>query len=202
MTSGSSLGLYQGYKASYGWGGWFWANNGNFGGSMYENHAKNASSQWRTGAYNTVGSYAIEKYTNESSVGTFTQSYVTDSSAGTGGYVLQFVRTGASGNAANGFWGPLLKNTGYFTRNSVWIHHFRAKLPTGYYFWPRANAVGSDAEVHWLTSNAGTGGWYNYAYEYRVGTTGSFTSGNAIGYVSIQTGPNWNSPHFKGSLTF
>lgn len=70
-------------------------------------------------------------------------------------------------------------------RNASFVHRFVARVPAGYTLAIATNFHGDQGSYQWLTPNAGTGAWEEYAYLLRAGDTGSF---DPVGYVYL-TGP-------------
>lgn len=90
------------------------------------------------------------------------------------GYVIEVVNNG----------GTSLPGRGGFTfstksrANLRTIARFVAKIPKGYTLDHAANSTGEGAAGEWLTDNKGTGDWAEYAWYYKCGATGTFSTFN------------------------
>lgn len=93
-------------------------------------------------------------------------------------YNLQIVTNGTASPGAGGIYCGWASYSG-----AVFLEKFVAKIPAGYSVYDAANAQGDGATTTWLTSQAGTGAWKEYAMLRRCGTTGSFSSGGHL-YLS------------------
>lgn len=90
-------------------------------------------------------------------------------------YVLKIVTNGSASPYAGGFQAYHLSSA-----NKVFIEKFVAKVPVGYNVTCHYNSQGSGASVKFLTSQAGTGDWEEYAVLYRCGSSGTFSTGGHI----------------------
>lgn len=93
-------------------------------------------------------------------------------------YVLKIVTNGTASPSAGGFCAQHSSSA-----SKVFIERFVAKIPVGYTMYCAYNSQGTGASVSYLTSQAGTGNWEEYAVLYRCGTSGTFSTGGHI-YLS------------------
>lgn len=77
--------------------------------------------------------------------------------------------------------GGIAKSTTSWANGTVVIK-FVAYLPTGRSFSYNQNGLGNGWSAGWLTDNKGTGKWETYAYYYRFGTSGTFST---FGHLSV-----------------
>ncbi|MGY0836958.1 phage tail protein, partial [Aerococcus urinaeequi] len=77
--------------------------------------------------------------------------------------------------------GGIAKSTTSWANGTVVIK-FVAYLPTGRSFAYNQNGLGNGWSSGWLTDNKGTGKWETYAYYYRFGTSGTFST---FGHLSV-----------------
>ena len=93
-------------------------------------------------------------------------------------YVLQITTNGTASPGAGGF---VCSHTA--AANRIVIERFVAKIPVGYTITSAYNAQGTGAVVSYLSSQAGTGDWAEYAILYKCGSSGTFSSGGHV-YIS------------------
>lgn len=60
--------------------------------------------------------------------------------------------------------------------NQIYICIFKMRVPIGRFVGWHSNSIGDNGHSGWLTSNAGTGKYEEYAYYVAAGTGGSFSS--------------------------
>jgi hypothetical protein len=94
-------------------------------------------------------------------------------------YVLKITTNGTATPGAGGF---QLYHTA--AANKIYIEKFVAKVPIGYNVIQAYNAQGTGSSVTALTPLRGTGNWEEYAFLYKCGTSGTFSTG---GHVYIST---------------
>lgn len=121
------------------------------------------------------GNNALNVYDNASS-GKITMTRITSGApAGlpnNSGACLKITNTGAGPSPGlGGFYAGVAGVAG-----ETYICTFTAYIPTGYTVEFASNATGDNTTRSWLTSNAGTSGWYTYAYQVKYGTTGTMSS--------------------------
>lgn len=97
------------------------------------------------------------------------------------GYYLQFKHVD---NPTPAFGGFRQNFTGRV--NGTFVHVMRAKLAVGYTFASNGNHIGTGGNLYWLTNNAGTGKWEDYAYVIQCGNGGTIST---AGYVYVDGGP-------------
>lgn len=91
------------------------------------------------------------------------------------GAVLQISTT--SGTASPGRGGFYFENN-QTRAGAVFLSVLRAKIPVGYTIDWASNPYGSNGYSAWLTSQAGTGKWEDYAFLLQCGDTGTFSLTN------------------------
>lgn len=97
-------------------------------------------------------------------------------------YVLKITTNGTATPGCGGF-----VATHIAAANKVFIERFVAKVPVGYTVQAAYNSQGTGNNVRFITSQAGTGDWAEYAILYRCGTTGTFSTGGHV-YLLPNTG--------------
>ena len=111
---------------------------------------------------------------NNAGGGTVTNTRVAISGAPeSSGYGLEIKTTGAASPGHGGF--TFSTPT---AANKVFITRIIAKIPVGYTLQWASNATGDGRTSQWLTSQAGTGNWQEYAFKVTCGATGTFSSTN------------------------
>ena len=114
------------------------------------------------------------------------------SSTGPSG-VTRRLRITTTGTAAP-TWGGIVPSPIFMSRaNAEYVIRFTALLPKGRSFHYAQNAMGTGYTGEWLTSAKGTGKWEEYAYYYKCGSTGSFSSFGHL-YVLGGATPTTTSP--------
>ena len=83
-------------------------------------------------------------------------------------YVIKFSSQGKSSSGYLGGWNQSFRAV----PGAYYIHRFVAKIPVGYTVSETANSTSTARR--WLTSNVGTGDWYEYMYVYDSYETGTF----------------------------
>lgn len=99
-------------------------------------------------------------------------------------YICQITTNGTASPGAGGFYAAHQA-----AANKIFIERFVAKVPVGYTVNAAYNSQGTGSQVSFLTPQAGTGDWAEYAILYRCGSEGSFSSG---GHVYISGSNNTN----------
>lgn len=121
------------------------------------------------------GNNALNLYDNASSGKTTMTRITSGAPAGlpnNSGKCLKITNTGAE--PSPGLGGFYTAVTG--VAGETYICTFTAYVPTGHNVVFASNATGNETTRTWLTPNAGTGGWYTYAYQVKYGTTGTISS--------------------------
>lgn len=121
------------------------------------------------------GNNTLNVYDNASSGKTTMTRITSGAPAGlpnNSGKCLKITNTGA--DPSPGLGGFYTGVTG--VAGETYICTFTAYVPTGHNVVFASNNTGSEAVRTWLTPNAGTGGWYTYAYQVKYGTTGTISS--------------------------
>lgn len=121
------------------------------------------------------GVNALSTYDNASSGKTTISRITSGAPAGlpnNSGKCLKITNTGA---------GPSPGLGGFYTNvtgvaGETYICTFTAYVPTGHNVVFASNDTGNETTRTWLTPNAGTGGWYTYAYQVKYGTTGTISN--------------------------
>ena len=121
------------------------------------------------------GNNTLNVYDNSSSGKTTMTRITSGAPAGipnNSGACLKITNTGA---------GPSPGLGGFYTgvtgvAGETYICTFTAYIPTGHNVVFTSNGTGNETTRTWLTPNAGTGGWYTYAYQVKYGTTGTLSS--------------------------
>lgn len=90
------------------------------------------------------------------------------------GYVLEVVNNGGTSSPDRGGFTFSTRSRA----NLRTIARFVAKIPKGYTLGHAANSTGTGAAGEWLTDNKGTGDWAEYAWYYKCGATGTFSTFN------------------------
>lgn len=111
---------------------------------------------------------------NNSGGGTVTVERTTDINLpNQSGYKLKITTSGSAFPGLGGFY------FGTQTRaNAVFITRFIAWVPLGYTIEWTTNPTGNGGASKWLTNNAGTGDWEEYAYYVKCGSSGTFSTTN------------------------
>lgn len=91
------------------------------------------------------------------------------------GYGLE-ITTAASGNVSP-FLGGFTFNT-QSRANAEFVTHIRAKIPTGYNITFHTNQTGTGGDFKWMSSTNGTGGFVDYYYWLKCGSSGTFSITN------------------------
>lgn len=81
--------------------------------------------------------------------------------------------------------------------SGLYIHRFVARIPAGYSIQETANSWSGSG--YWLTSNVGTGDWYEYAYIYDVADTGTFMS---VSYNYLRGNPGTEANPLKWHIAY
>lgn len=121
------------------------------------------------------GNNTLNVYDNASSGKTTITRITSGAPAGlpnNSGTCLKITNTGAgSSPGLGGFYTGVTGVAG-----ETYICTFTAYVPTGHNVVFASNGTGNETTRTWLTPNAGTGGWYTYAYQVKYGTTGTLSS--------------------------
>ena len=88
-----------------------------------------------------------------------------------GSYVMRITTSGVASPGLGGFYQSVTSRA-----NAVYIHRIIAKIPVGYTINLASNAVGTGTTRYWITPQAGTGNWKEYAYIMKTGSTGTFST--------------------------
>jgi hypothetical protein len=138
----------------------------------------NADEDFATGT-NSVSVY------NNSGGGTVTITRGTLSGVpNSSGYALTIATTGTASPGLGGF------TFGTMTAaNKQFITRFVAKIPVGYTVNWASNGIGSNSSSKWMTSQAGTGKWEEYAFLVQSGDSGTFSNTNYfyLSHASLTT---------------
>jgi hypothetical protein len=127
---------------------------------------------------------------NNTGDGTVTVNRIAIPSSPTGsGYGLEIKTT--SGTPWPG-WGGFYFGTPS-SANKVFISKIIAKIPVGYSINWSTNAIGTDGNFVWLTSQEGTGNWTEYIGKVTCGSSGSFSTTNFY-YITGGSTPTPASP--------
>lgn len=114
-------------------------------------------------------------------------------------YVLKITTNGTASPGAGGF---ICSHTA--AENRIVIERFVAKIPAGYTVYSAYNNQGSGASVSFLTSQAGTGDWAEYAILYKCGATSGSSSFSSGGHVYISgsnnTSVTWYLAYCMGAI--
>ena len=89
------------------------------------------------------------------------------------GYKIKITTSGAVEPGLGGFYFATQTRA-----NAVFITRFIAWVPVGYYIEWATNPIGNGSSSKWLTNNLGTGGWEEYAYYVKCGSSGTFHETN------------------------
>lgn len=130
----------------------------------------------------TISTYSDSMFTNSSGgIGSyqapskFSMTRMTYDAAGiekwsgtSSNYVIKFSSQGKSSYGYLGGWNQSFRAV----PGAYYIHRFVAKIPVGYTVDETANSTSTARR--WLTSNVGTGDWYEYMYVYDSYETGTF----------------------------
>jgi hypothetical protein len=128
--------------------------------------------------------------------GRITLTAETDTAApNSSGYRMKIAVTAAGGTivpGSGGFFRSIGVDSGAFQidkyhRGSTIIWRIRAKIPSGYNIGWASNAIGDSPTQVWITSQAGTGDWYEYVFKLVTGSTGTFST---TGFFYIDNGSN------------
>jgi hypothetical protein len=120
---------------------------------------------------------------DNNATGHVTHSTVADSTApNASGYRLHLnVAGGGESPGLGGFYVAIGPDSGSYAVNTYHkgatiIWRIRARIPAGYSIQFASNAFGNEGTYAWLTSQAGTGDWFEYVMKQVIGTTGTFSS--------------------------
>lgn len=80
---------------------------------------------------------------------------------------------------------------GRYRRGSDLIFHLKARIPIGYTVEYASNAIGTGASIQWMSPVIGTGGWFDYYVNVKVGFSGTF---GATGYFWFYNGATPGTP--------
>lgn len=116
----------------------------------------------------------IVKYNNSAGTAVTVTRKALSGAPNDSGYVLEVVNNGGTSSPDRG---GFTFNTGS-RANLRTIARFVAKIPVGYTLGHAANSTGTGAAGEWLTNNKGTGDWAEYAWYYKCGATGTFSTFN------------------------
>jgi|SRR5579864_747204 len=111
------------------------------------------------------------------------------------GYRMKLVvSSGGESPGLGGFYLALSPDSGTFTvntyhKNSIIIWRIGANIPSGYTLEFASNATGTEGTFEWLTSQAGTGDWFEYIAKQVIGKTGSFSSTGFFYLGTLTTTP-------------
>ena len=140
----------------------------------------------------TGGSLTGYSVYDNNSTGHVTLSAVADSTTpNSSGYKMQVAVSATGESPGIGGWtvtlgpdsGPFAQNT--YHKGSTIIWRIRANIPVGSNIEFASNGYGTQGTFNWLTSQAGTGGWFEYVAQQVIGTSGTFSS---TGYFYLDTG--------------
>ena len=95
---------------------------------------------------------------------------------GSGGFTLQMVRNTTSAFIAD-----------RYREGALYLITLRAKIPVGYDVIYASNSFGTGGTSEWLSSQAGTGDYFDYVLRLQIGVGGSFSS---IGFFWLNDGTN------------
>lgn len=130
----------------------------------------------------TIANYGV--YDNAAS-GKVTQSIVSSTTApNSTGKLLQIVTASGLPAPSPGLGGFMVaigpdsgaSVLGSYHKGSTILWRIKASIPVGYTMQFATNATGNEGTFVWQTSQAGTGGFYDYLALQVIGTTGSFSS--------------------------
>lgn len=136
------------------------------------------------------GSYGV--YDNNTS-GKVTHSIVSLTTApNSTGHVLQISTASGlpiPGPGLGGFFVALTPDSGSvalgsYHKGDTILWRITANIPVGYTLQNANNAFGTQGTFNWITSQSGTGGFYQYLAKQVIGTTGSFSS---IGFFYLDS---------------
>lgn len=154
-------------RPGYRFGGWYKSAYGTL----------NNSTTWNPLFSNQTAANLPQLYNNAGD-GTVTLTLKKGDTSGGWWHSLKIKTTKASAKPGHG--GFHQKTTS--AAGATFIHIFRAKIPVGYSLNYHNNKVGTGSTFKWLTPNAGTGKWEDYAYELKCGSSGTFET---FGYVAL-----------------
>lgn len=172
ITDDSSSGRYAGTQAAATADGFQILSNTDFVGGALTNY----------GVYDNNGS------------GKVTLTAVADATTpNSSGYKMEIQTASGSPSPSPGLGGfdlAISADSGAFAADSYHkgsdiIWRIRANLPVGYTINWASNATGNEGTLNWLTSQAGTGGWFDYVARQHIGVTGTFSS---TGFFYVGTG--------------
>ena len=116
----------------------------------------------------------IERYNNSAGTAVTATRKALSGAPNDSGYVLEVVNNGGTSSPGRGGF-TFLTNS---RANLRTIARFVAKIPKGSTLNHGANSTGKGAAGEWLTDNKGTGDWAEYAWYYKCGTEGTFSTYN------------------------
>ncbi len=131
--------------------------------------------------YNTVANYAL------GTGSTFTRIDMVGAPNNTG-KVLEIKLAAASSPGFGGF-----AQCWTSRANATFVQVFKAKLPTGYWFYDAQNGQGTNSTIYWLTDRTGTGKWETYIRVALCGDSGTFSTGGHV-YINGSPTPTAGAP--------